>query len=343
MNYFLSLALLAHYCAKTVAVCTGPLSDFANTSNYVYMNYCGLTYVDPSDWNRFAGSVTKIDLNYNKFSQFPDFRAVASTLRTLTFTRNQITYIEPDYLDGLINLTTLRISSNYLLDFIPNVPGLGNALTSLLLGRCGFIKIPTVTKFSKLETLAINYYDNLLHTSKEDFFGMGPVETIQMKGTLVAEFPDFAHVAETLKSVDVTDGQTKTIPAGHAWALRKTTNVKIKNTAVNTVPTFCHESISALTLDLRGSPVDLCNCQNIWLKDAINNDANILKDNVMCNGNSWNTMTMEELVNVCTVSSAGRFRTWSILIMAYAVCPPHPHPLKGKIMNNVSCLFLNLC
>ena len=71
------------------------------------------------------------------------------------------------------------------------------------------------------------------------------------------------------------------------------------NTAVKFVPTFCHENLAVLTLNVRGSPVDLCNCRNAWMKQAEESGANIFVDDMACSGNMWKVMTLKELLDVC--------------------------------------------
>ena len=56
-------------------------------------------------------------------------------------------------------------------------------------------------------------------------------------------------------------------------------------------------------LELRlkdASNLDLCACDNIWIKQAEEKGANVEVTDVTCGDKIWSAMTFSELVRVCT-------------------------------------------
>ena len=70
----------------------------------------------------------------------------------------------------------------------------------------------------------------------------------------------------------------------------------LQNSLLRTLPTSCGDFSGVL--DLRGSPVDLCNCEMAWLK--LIQSAQILVDSIMCSGSQWQDLSYRELYEMCT-------------------------------------------
>ena len=57
-----------------------------------------------------------------------------------------------------------------------------------------------------------------------------------------------------------------------------------------------------LTLKLTNTPIELCKCNNAWLKKASDEGAIVQVDDKDCNGNLWSSMRSADLLAVCAVT-----------------------------------------
>ena len=80
----------------------------------------------------------------------------------------------------------------------------------------------------------------------------------------------------------------------------KVTLFKFTDAQITTLPPI---SSDPSTLDIRlerNANLDLCSCENVWLKQVIESGGTVTVDDAPCQGTLWSEMTKLELLAKCT-------------------------------------------
>ena len=58
---------------------------------------------------------------------------------------------------------------------------------------------------------------------------------------------------------------------------------------------------------MANSPIELCHCENAWLKQLVEDGGSVLVDDADCGGGAmWSAMTLRQLLGNCTSATAGK-------------------------------------
>lgn len=244
--------------------------------------------------------LTHLRLNNNKFATFPDIRSVGSTLEKLRLHNNQITYIDPLFLNALVKIVTIRLSGNTGLGIYPDVAGPGNSLSVLFLDNCGIDNFPVMKSMRSLTRLQLTG-NTIAEIKANSLIGLDSMQILELNRLLVTEVPDLREVADTLVELHL-DGivSIQEVEQSRFAQLRNLQQLKVTNTMITKIPTLCPKVLSTLVITATGSPLHLCSCENVWLKQASEEGgATINVNDVTCGATMWSAMTTAQLLAVC--------------------------------------------
>jgi hypothetical protein len=238
--------------------------------------------------------------------ELPDFRAVNESLEEIHAYGNNITYVNPQYLQELGKLRLLNLGTNPYLTHVPDIPEL-SSLRILTLKTTGFQRLPQLRMNSNLLTLNINGMQNLKHIHRADLKLYPMVRAINLNDNQLKTIPDFGMVNRTLATLRMAGGIMSSAPATHMIGLRSLGTLDVSGAPhLEVVPSLCPENVAGLSMRMGGSALRLCDCRNAWLKQAAEAGANIEAANATCGGLSWHSLTTQQLLQVCTDGSYGR-------------------------------------
>ena len=237
-------------------------------------------------------------------AEFPNVTEVGDTLKTIYFYNNNISYINPDYFIGLDNVQTLNLGTNPYLDYIPDVPQL-QAVKTLSLRGNAFTKIPQLSNAINLQELKMNVMEKLTKVDREDLKFFLQLTTLNINHNVLTEIPDYGLLNNTLQTVRLRDGLMTSSSPFHTLSMRNIKHLDVSLTpALSVLSTLCHEDLTSLSIDVSGSHVQLCDCRNVWLKQAAEAGAIITADtDTECD---WHNATVMELLNNCLQVDAGK-------------------------------------
>ena len=206
----------------------------------------------------------------NLMDEFPNLTSFKSTLERLSLVSNQISYIDPDFLNVLVKLLWLDLTSN-LLSTIPDVAGpsllnflslkwnqftvfptltnLGRALTTFNIKRNSLTGcVPGNNTFPKLESLYmfLNLID-CVNIPDNDTFPR--ITFLEISGVL-DEFPDLTHVGDTLTTLHLSPNRITDVPIHISKWLVGLTNLGIKHNWLTEFPDCSPFGNTLTTLNL---------------------------------------------------------------------------------------------
>ena len=205
-------------------------------------------------------SVKTIVLKNNKLSEFPDFRPVADILKSLNLEQNKITHINPDYVSDFKALEFLLITWNKITSF-PSVQW-PDTMQRIEIGGNPLSEVP---RFDNLTGyLGIGKCRKIKNINMESFRGMKISEFNAYESSIIS-FPNFKHVADTLKEIRLSKIPTLNYSGNVELAiLKKVKYLNILDTNIKLLTSTCPENNDTIRID--ANTLDLCSCQMIWLK-----------------------------------------------------------------------------
>ena len=260
-------------------------------------------------------------LQHNKFVMFPNITLLGDTLRNLDLSHNDIAGVRPAALSPLIMLTHLQLNENNIAIF-PNLTLVGDTLLDLGLGGNGISEIDPalITPFIQLKILRISpnnfatfpyltpVGDTLerLYLHDNDIVEINPLlltplvklNRLYLHNTKLNQMPDVS--ALSLNVLDLRDNQIHNVGLKEMQALSGIQDVDLRNNGFLSLPPVCFDKPTKV--NVQGSDLQLCACNNIWLKKEVEK-GNLTLDvtDVTCTNATkpWTQMTHEELVSVC--------------------------------------------
>ena len=211
----------------------------------------------------------------NKLATFPDFSTFGGSLLKLGLNYNNITEVCPESLTPLKNLIWLMLAGNRIAVF-PDVSPLRSTLERLTLAYNGITAIPA----RRLDPL-VKLSDLFLH------------------GNHLTTLPDVSALSATLSNYRLYDNPLEMVGLMTMQALNGIT-VDLRNAMFSSLPSVCYSKPTVL--DIQGSALQLCACNNTWLKKAEEDcSLTLLVTDVTCPDaiKPWTKMTSGELADVC--------------------------------------------
>ena len=225
----------------------------------------------------YLNKLRLLALHQNNFTTFPNLTPVGDTLDYLGIGWNYLSQIDPAQLVPLIKLTTLYLSGNKFKTF-PDLSPVGSTLKLLNLNSNEFTSIPA-TYLSPLVKL----------------------KTLSIKKNLLSALPDVSGVSSTLISLDMSSNNIVTVGLAEMQVLNGIAIVNLQSINVTSLPHICYDKPTKV--ELQGtSLLDLCSCNNTWLKKAEGECALTLAvTDITCPDATkpWTQITHEELLCVC--------------------------------------------
>ena len=298
VNNFCIVNAQITYNGYNLALTTVPENIPANTQTLV-LSVNQLTTIPAGSLSNLT-QLTFLRLDNNKLTTFPDIQSVSSTLVTLHLQYNQITYIDPLFLNALVKIVTLHLFWNTGLGSFPDVSGPGNSLSVLLLGVCGIGNFPGMTSMRNLTKLQLTG-NTIAEIKANSLIGLDSLQILELNKLLLTEVPDLREVTDTLVELNL-DGivSIQEVEQSRFAQLRNLLRLKVPNMLITKIPTLCPRVLNTLVITATGSPLHLCSCENVWLKQAVEKGgATVIANNVTCGATLWAAMTTAQLLAIC--------------------------------------------
>ena len=247
-------------------------------------------------------NLKKLDLSHNVLTEFPDVQAVGETLESIILSFNVITHINPAYVNALVKIKTIDMAKNNLIHGFPYVTGPAETLDTLLLSNSDLQDMPPVNQFKNLKVLKLqsNY---IRHIDAESFQGLTSLKEINLAKLQISEVPDLTAAKDSLEILNLKDcPNIQRIQSGNFAQLQNVVGLNLNLMKVKLFPTLCSRDVSALSVRAHSSDLDVCDCQNAWMKQAVENGAMISMDDKKCGDRLWSEMSLDELLKNCTNS-----------------------------------------
>ena len=220
-------------------------------------------------------NLQRLYLISNNFVAFPILSEVGGTLERLELGKNAISEIDPALLIPLVKLTILNLYLNKLPIF-PDLSSVATTLQKLSVSRNEITTIPA-TRLDPLVKLAyLSIYSNLL-----------------------SALPDMTGPSASLTDLNAQDNPYKTVGSKEMQALNGI-KVNLGKTGFIALPPVCYDKPTQL--DLTGSALDLCMCDNIWLKQEEEKGyLSLYMTDITCPNATkpWTQITYVELQSMC--------------------------------------------
>ena len=204
-------------------------------------------------------------LSWNYLTEFPILNGASNTLWYLNLQGSRITEIAPERLDMLVKLRYLNMESNRMATF-PNVPGPSRTLTTLYLTSNQFTVFPNLTIIgTSITELYLNGNTGITSFSEQDVSPLSSLTVLHLADTSLATLPDVSILPAFLESIYLDRTLITTVSQTHMIRIADLgLLVGLSGTGTASLPTTC--GVSGMSLDLRGSSMDLCSCKMLWMK-----------------------------------------------------------------------------
>ena len=255
--------------------------------------------MDPTDLDGLP-LLWKLEIRSTALTEFPDVRSVADTLTALHLVATKISIINSEYLGALSNLVTLEISDSPLLDF-PEVFDLDSLLTLDLVST--FLTcVPNFSPYQMLESLTLRHNADMEFCTGNEFtFSSAPrLKRIHInQSPKITHLPSLEDIAESLEVLEVAAYGLTVMESFTLSPLKAITDLRlITSPSLKRLPPVCMEDLSTLTIVL--SAMDLCKCENLWVKMLNSMDPG---HTLWSPCNRWSTTSLEDLLLACGVVS----------------------------------------
>lgn len=202
--------------------------------------------------------VLKVSNNF--LESFPELNAVAASLETLWMSSNKISYIDPVYLDALVNLVYLDLSSNEL-SLFPVVTG-PRFLRYLDLGYNGGLNFPDLTHIGgELNQLTLTDC-NITEVQETLIAPLTKLEILSLDSNELNHFPNLSEVGDTLEILILGQNRISDVHPGLLDNLTGLTTLQLWSNILTTFPnlTAVGSTLKMLNLaynDVSDVPVSL--------------------------------------------------------------------------------------
>ena len=212
----------------------------------------------------------------NKFTTFPDLSPLGNTILRLEMSFNALSEMSSKVLTSLIKLRDLSLYANHFAIF-PDLSPVGNTLQKLNIGN------------NKMKLIPAGRLDSLVKLVE-----------LKLQGNHLTTLPDVSASSHTLVLYTLARNPIERVGPKEMRALNGISNVVLHNTKLISLPPVCYDKPTHLTLT--DSTLDLCACNNVWLKKAEEGgNLTLMVTDVVCPDATkpWTQLTSDELTNVC--------------------------------------------
>lgn len=198
-------------------------------------------------------------MNSNKLTSFPDLRVVSSTLKTLSLGTNEISVVDDNVLDSLVNLEQLDIADNKLISF-PNLTYSAGSLLYLFIHDNNtneingqLLSLLTYLTYLDLRNNRLTHFSNF-HVNGTAL--MPKLQTLLLSGNRFTSLPDTSEImafAPELRTFYLQDNLVRVVPA-HLNTTKMAGNLTIylNGNQIETLPVF---NSSSVTLVADSNPI----------------------------------------------------------------------------------------
>ncbi len=241
-----------------------PVEDIPANTVSIQIDNCAI-----EDFEYFPefSSCDTVSLAGNRLTVMPDFTNISSTLTHLNLESNNISYIDPERLNALVNVIYLSLNNNAYLTLFPDCTLVGGAsLQTLKLQEVPLAEFPDMPCFggSLLYVMLGGYKFTGIQDSR--LHHLIQVRTLSLPDGDMELFPRADVLNNTLKylgvyNTSITEIPVTHIPAGVLSLLRLSDNEHL-----TTLPDLRPVLSIATVVELRYLSL-LCDCRLLWLLD----------------------------------------------------------------------------
>ena len=145
----------------------------------------------------------------NPITELPNMLPVADTLVNLNFVNTQVSQLDDDMFNALTALEKTRMELS-LVTSIPNVPGPGKTLKSIIAFQCLLEKFPAVSHYKALEELVIGG-NPMTSVQDSDVDNLEKLRVLTMNNVPLLTLPDNPKALQTLETIDISSSGVSTM------------------------------------------------------------------------------------------------------------------------------------
>jgi len=259
-------------------------------------------------------SLEELFLFDNYLTELPDLSGVGDTLQILVLSENNVHSMDTSRWSTLVALQTFEGSRMKLKSF-PDMTRTSAIATAVLSNNWirDFPHLPNIGQ--TLQTL--NLDSNLIQTvSADKLQHMKAIQYLSLVHNVLGEMPDIATIKGSLTDLNLSDNFL--VPSAARFLdYAQLTSLNLDNMFGEVLPPLLAET-PQLILSIRSERLDLCLCDHMWLKRAIEAGATVNFTDTTCMSDvPWSALTLEELYNECFLdyigTQAGKWRPFCIL------------------------------
>ena len=259
--------------------------------------------------------LTSIDLRVTGLKVFPDLSAIGSTVHTVELSHNDIEVIPSEYLASLTAIKNLYLNKNPSLAYFPNVIApINDKLKHLWLAQCNFREFPILSNYRRLSIIVIDE-NPITVIAKSSLRGLSNLHQLYLQSTKLVQVPDLYEVRLSLWYLDISYCEDLTeAPARHLVTAVDLRKLDLTDTPLAQLPALgCSPAFTTFAVSGTGSKLDLCDCDNMWLRQSADGGSTIDVDDVMCGEKMWSQHDVNSLKEVCTSHTGGQITIYLLI------------------------------
>ena len=181
----------------------------------------------------------KIVFEHNQLSEFPDFCHLNASLVELSLGNNPLGGIrEPARLTCLYKLKILDLASTELTEPLDLSP-LGPILEEVWLQNNKLTELPVMNNMTLLRIFSVASNPNITYIPDDFFEGWLALSSLNLHGLKVTQVPNLKLVADTLKTLILSNTNIQNIGIQDLALLHQLTELQISELPIMVLPTAC--------------------------------------------------------------------------------------------------------
>jgi len=210
-----------------------------------------------------------------------------------------ITTVPAGALDQLTALKEIHFEKIPELTMFPNLTGVADTLEVLVLRHINLVYINPTWLNALHKLLKLTIEDSPIDYIP-DVQGLSNLQALTLIDTNFRAIP---HLVSCTNLTELILERNRYIGSISQFRSSFLTNVKKLHVSDVTdlviLPTTCPKDVSGLEIVVNELCLDICDCRNVWLKNAAERSATVHVFDVKCSLNRWVDSSTEELISVC--------------------------------------------
>ena len=222
--------------------------------------------------------IANLTASRNLIELFPNLTAFTTTLTFLDLQRNKIASIDPDRLDVLTNLITLKLSYN-LLATIPDVPGPASTLATLALAGNKNLIFPVLANLgASLKTLNLAGC-RMTTITQHQLSVLVQLKSLSLNNNGISTFPNLTLLAGSLTTLWLAKNDITVVPPSLLEPLTKLVKIYLFDNDLMEFPDLTPVLGNLIYADVSRNPTTVASSNLLAALEGANNpDAEFVLD-----------------------------------------------------------------